>query len=365
MHIFISYSRDDGRDIGEHLYKTIIKKSDVTAFYDQSKIEYGDPWKKIIFENIEKSNLLISILTRNALESEMVDDEITHAQKKKIKIIPCKYKDSSWLEVKWSLQKVQGIEFEEKEELIRKLQNIFATNAINIKLDQTIPTFDFIQPSGFDTIKINNFSYNKLKDPSELEVEQYIHEIESSTIEEKEKLFNDLQDIAKSKRLYKDKKIRTLCDKYIAFTNDDDHLVSRVLDFIKQMLATSINIDNSQDFLKYVKSKYSPRFREIILSIDKNYENSKFQIKQIIERYDIFEPDEVRSLYWKSINNNIHNSDLPLNEFLDLVTPYFNKINDLDSFKMKCRSEMFTMSKSEDERIKQRSKALMNFFSKT
>jgi hypothetical protein len=209
--------------------------------------------------------------------------------------------------------------------------------------------------------KENNIYNSLLKEPSEKEINQYIFEIESSSDENKERKFLNLCDLAKDKRIYHHNSIKEICDKYIP-SNNNINLLERVLDFVSFLLFSSINKDHSNDFLDYVKSKYSEKFRDIILSTDNGYTNSQYYVKQILERYNIFEMMELRKLYWKVIINNIIYSTLKRQEFVNKVSVFFPKIKEHDDdFKIECRSELHKMTIDKDGRIKQRSLDLMNF----
>ena len=127
------------------------------------------------------------------------------------------------------------------------------------------------------------------------------------------------------------------------------------------MLDSSINYDKSEEFRNYIKSKYSQKFQNIILSVDKESEKPEFYVKQILEWYNLFDPIELRELYWKALKKSIKTSTLEINEFLNYVAPFFNKINENEEFKFKCRSELFKMTKSTNKRMSERSKALKNY----
>ena len=210
--------------------------------------------------------------------------------------------------------------------------------------------------------KIENSIHNSsLKEPSEKEINQYIFEIESSSDEKKERKFMNLCELAKDKRLYRHKSILELCDKYIQ-SNSNLNLLERALDFTSCLLFTSINKDHTNEFLDYAKSKYSEKFREIILSTDNEYTNSQFYVKQILERFDIFEIMELRKLYWKVIISNIINSNLERQDFINKISNFFPKIKEYDDeFRIECRSELYNMTLNNDEKIKQRSLDLMYF----
>ena len=55
------------------------------------------------------------------LRSPEVEKEVLHAQRENRIIIPCFHRDVSKNEIKWNLSKLQGIEFDERYDLARKL----------------------------------------------------------------------------------------------------------------------------------------------------------------------------------------------------------------------------------------------------
>jgi hypothetical protein len=235
-----------------------------------------------------------------------------------------------------------------------------SSDNLNIKLDH----LNLVQQNDIDHLIIDDHQLNQiniLREPFLPEIEQYYHEIESFNNEEKEDQFNKLENLARSTRLYKNEKILALCDKYV-LSNNDYSLLARVLDLVKRLLSTSLEIDGSNDFVSHVRSKYSLKFREIILSIEKDYENAQHYVRQILEWYKIFNNDDLEKLYWQSVKNYIKVENLELNEFRRCVDPYFSKIKESDDFRTKCRSEIFGMTKHNDEKIKQRAKLLMKLF---
>ena len=124
LKIFISYSQDDYSPGARHVRNYIskyIQNSDV--FIDQSKPK-GSKWKKEIEENLEASDIFVVILTHGALQSDEVSKEVELAKKRKDrKIVPCKENllEIGWEDVPWNLSEYDGIEFEDKEELGRRL----------------------------------------------------------------------------------------------------------------------------------------------------------------------------------------------------------------------------------------------------
>ncbi|HSF49463.1 MAG TPA: hypothetical protein VLA74_01775 [Nitrososphaeraceae archaeon] len=269
------------------------------------------------------------------------------------------------------MEKKQGIKFSDKEKLVRTLyskiknyKNVENEKQNNRNMDLEQDNLDLIQKSNFDNLIIDEHSLdhpNLLKEPSISKIEQIIYEIKSSNNEEKEHKFNELEELARYKRLYNNKKILALCDKYL-LSNNDYSLLSRVLDFVKRLLSTSIEIDKSNYFLNYVRSKYSEKFREIILSTEKEYRGAQNYVRQILEWYGVFDDDDISKLYWQSIKNHIEVEDLEINEFQLCISPYINKIKQSDDFILKCRSEIFEMTKLNDEKIKQRAELLMKLF---
>ena len=123
MKIFVSYSRRDAGDFANQVYKHLSSSND-NIFTDVNSIRGGDVWSKTIEENISNCDIFVVILTHGALKSPHVEKEVLQAQKEKKTIIPCfhtsiipRYID------KLELNKFQGVEFDEKEQLARDLQS--------------------------------------------------------------------------------------------------------------------------------------------------------------------------------------------------------------------------------------------------
>ena len=370
MKLFISYSRDDAGNFSKHVYKFMRDKGH-DVFIDLNSIIIGDPWARSIEKNISNCDIFVVILTPDSLTSSHVEKEVLQAQRENKIIVPCRHEYISYNQIKWGLENIQGIEFSDKFELILNLyqnianyENILQKQQNNVSINLEQDNLSLIQKSDFDNLIIDEHSldhYDILKEPSESEIEQIIYEIESSNNEEKEHKFNELEDLARSKRLYNNKKILALCDKYI-LSNNDYSLLSRVLDFVNRLLSTSTKIDRSNDCLNYVRSKYSEKFREIILSTEKESRDVQYYVRQILEWYEVFDEDNIHKLYWQSIKNHIKVKNLETSEFLQCITPYFNKIKQSVDFKLKCRSEIFEMTKLNDEKVKQRAELLMKLF---
>jgi hypothetical protein len=72
--------------------------------------------------NISNCHIFVVIITSSvALRSPEIEKEILQAQKENKTIIPCIHKDIKPDDIKWGLNKIQGIEFEDKFELARTL----------------------------------------------------------------------------------------------------------------------------------------------------------------------------------------------------------------------------------------------------
>lgn len=120
LKIFVSYSRADGGEFADKVYK-YFRDNSQDVFTDVNNIRAGDAWSKTIEENISTSDIFIVILTFAALRSGEVEKEVLHAQKERKKIVPAKYRNIRFDEVPWGLNTNQGIEFESKDELVTRL----------------------------------------------------------------------------------------------------------------------------------------------------------------------------------------------------------------------------------------------------
>jgi len=124
------------------------------VFIDQTKPK-AKKWREENDKQLIDCDLMILIITPSALRSNEVEREIELANKNNKSILPCKMNDTNldWSELKWDLGTIEGIKFENDEDLrtslfgavdkIRKefpekLQNIshLSSNAISIQLDE-------------------------------------------------------------------------------------------------------------------------------------------------------------------------------------------------------------------------------------
>lgn len=124
INIFISYSQEDyragTRQVRNYLSRHI---QDSDVFLDQYKTK-GNKWKKEIESKLRESEIFIVILTHAALTSNEVRKEVEIAKENKDrKIIPCKDEllEMKWSKMPWHLNEYDGIEFDDKEELSRRL----------------------------------------------------------------------------------------------------------------------------------------------------------------------------------------------------------------------------------------------------
>lgn len=122
--IFISYSQEDFKREGLFIQKYLSKHTPYAeVFIDQLRPK-GGKWDKEIKVKLNASHIVIVILTNGALKSIPVKKEVETAKEiSSRKIIPCKdeFLDIPWPKTPWKLGDYDGIEFETKEELGRKL----------------------------------------------------------------------------------------------------------------------------------------------------------------------------------------------------------------------------------------------------
>ena len=134
MKIFISYSRMDASDYAKYMYEYFSNEGH-DVFIDVNSIRIGDAWASSITENISNCDIFIVILTRSYLQPE-IEKEVFLAQKEKKLIIPCKHKAVDYEEIKWGLKEIQGIEFEDKFQLVSELDRIIKYQIENIWSDK-------------------------------------------------------------------------------------------------------------------------------------------------------------------------------------------------------------------------------------
>jgi hypothetical protein len=118
--IFVSYSRRDAGDFANQIRRHL-STFNYDIFTDVYDIKGGDIWSNTIEENISNCDIFVIIVTYGALHSPHVEREVLQAQNQNKIIIPCMHEDVEHNEIKWGLEKIQGVEFSDKYELTRKL----------------------------------------------------------------------------------------------------------------------------------------------------------------------------------------------------------------------------------------------------
>ncbi len=87
------------------------------VFIDVNSITIGDPWARSIEKNISDCDIFVVILTPDSLTSPHVEKEVLQAQSENKIIVPCIHEYVNYNEIKWGLEKIQGIEFSDKFDL--------------------------------------------------------------------------------------------------------------------------------------------------------------------------------------------------------------------------------------------------------
>ena len=121
--IFISYSQEDFFERGRKVYNyltNLFPNDDI--FIDQAKPK-GKEWRKENDEKFSACDIVILIITPSALVSFEVRREVMLANSLRKQIIPCKINDlkKDWNDLPWEIGKMDGIIFENDEELRTKL----------------------------------------------------------------------------------------------------------------------------------------------------------------------------------------------------------------------------------------------------
>src|SRR5690349_2030298 len=109
LKIFVSYSRKDAGDFAEQIQNDFSSFGGFDVFTDVDKIRIGEVWSNAIETNIDNCDIFLVLVTYGALQSSYVEREVLQAQKLSKKIIPCFYKDIKEKDIKWGLNKIQGI----------------------------------------------------------------------------------------------------------------------------------------------------------------------------------------------------------------------------------------------------------------
>ena len=161
MKIFVSYSRRDAGDFANQIQRHLSSfKYDI--FTDVDSIRAGEIWSNTIKTNISNCDIFVVIVTYGALHSPHVEREVLQAQKEKKTIIPCFHRSVIDSDIKWGLDKIQGVEFDDKYELARNLHSKIDIETF-IPSDKDAKTIS--EPSSTLTENTNNTSRTNTSSP--------------------------------------------------------------------------------------------------------------------------------------------------------------------------------------------------------
>jgi hypothetical protein len=161
--IFVSYSRRDAGELAEQIRRRFNDSEQYDVFTDVNSIKVGDVWSNTIENNISNCDIFVVIVTHGALQSPHVENEVLQAQRENKRIIPCLHISVIHSEIKWGLNKIQGVEFEEKYELARNLYSKIATGMQGIdsmqnnqrgKSTKSMGSTTILRPTGVTIIAI-------------------------------------------------------------------------------------------------------------------------------------------------------------------------------------------------------------------
>jgi hypothetical protein len=142
--IFICYETLTGLDYANHLKKAL-KKIGRSAFVADEDIKKGEPEREDIDKTIKECKYFLVIVTSAAFDAEEVKREIDFAQNFGRTIIPCKEKEvfRSWVSKLPVISELQQIEFENKEDLARKvISEILKRETVKITIESVPPDAD-------------------------------------------------------------------------------------------------------------------------------------------------------------------------------------------------------------------------------
>ena len=92
-HIFISYSHKDKTYV-EKLEKKLIEEC-FDVWIDR-RISYGEEWLKDIQKNLDECDAFVVVMSKNSSESDMVQNEVTYARKKRKQVFPILLDGENW-----------------------------------------------------------------------------------------------------------------------------------------------------------------------------------------------------------------------------------------------------------------------------
>lgn len=85
--IFISYARDDGSQIAEHLFRRL-EDAGYQTLKDDKTFKPGSRFSAEIIDNIKSCDIFLALMTPGALKSNWVENEVLAAQKNNKNVIP-------------------------------------------------------------------------------------------------------------------------------------------------------------------------------------------------------------------------------------------------------------------------------------
>ena len=90
---------------------------------DMGSILAGENWERALKELIKNSDWVLVLVTRNALRSTLplMEKEVNYAQSLGKSIIPCISEEIGYADLKWGLDKIQGLRFDNGPDLAKKL----------------------------------------------------------------------------------------------------------------------------------------------------------------------------------------------------------------------------------------------------
>jgi hypothetical protein len=122
LKIFVSYSRSDAGDFAEATRKHLTG-FDYIVFIDTNSINAGEIWNDINADYISNCDIFVVIITPGVLISPHVEREVLQAKREKKRIIPCVHRHVARADIKRGLEKIQGINFDSKYDLVRDLHS--------------------------------------------------------------------------------------------------------------------------------------------------------------------------------------------------------------------------------------------------
>jgi hypothetical protein len=126
--IFVSYSRRDAGDFANQIHRHLSSFTH-DIFTDVYDIKGGEVWNNTIETNISNCDIFVVIVTFAALRSIEIEREVLQAQKENKIIVPCFHSSIRNSNIKWGLNNIQGVQFDDKFELARNVYSkIFAEN---------------------------------------------------------------------------------------------------------------------------------------------------------------------------------------------------------------------------------------------